>query len=120
MAKFSSLLKRATGVRRGAILVDAAPDQGGCFETSHPTSYDEPTFTVDGRAHYCVANMPGGVPRTSTRARTNATLPYERMLAPQRFETLTASDSALDMGVNVAVGRITHAAVVAAFSELAV
>ena len=68
-------------MKPGAVLVDISIDQGGCFETSHPTTHAEPTFVVDGVIHYCVANMPGAVPRTSTLALTNATLPYVRALA---------------------------------------
>lgn len=109
-----------TLMRPEAVLVDVAIDQGGCFETSHPTSYDEPIFRVDGRIHYCVANMPGGVPRTSTRALTNATLPYVRRLASQGFDAAIASDPALAKGANIVAGRIVHHGVAAAFPDITV
>ena len=107
-----------TLMRPDVVLVDVAIDQGGCFETSRPTTYAEPTFLVDGRTHYCVANMPGAVPRTSTRALTNATLPYLLRLASQGFEAAVAADTALKKGVNVRLGRITHPGVAGAFPEL--
>ena len=106
-------------MKPGVVLVDVAIDQGGCFETSHATSYEDPIFEVDGRRHYCVANMPGGVPRTSTLALTNATLPYVRRIARDGVKTATAADPALALGVNVSAGRIVHAGVAAAFPDLA-
>jgi alanine dehydrogenase len=98
-------------MKRGAVLVDVAIDQGGCFETSHPTTHHDPTFEVDGIAHYCVANMPGAVPITSTQALTNATLPYAIALADRGMEGAIRSDPGLRLGVNVASGHVTHPAV---------
>jgi alanine dehydrogenase len=93
------------------VLVDVAIDQGGCFETSHPTTHRDPTFDVDGIIHYCVANMPGAVPITSTYALTNATLPYVLALAEHGVIEAIRRDPGLRLGVNVARGRITHPAV---------
>ena len=101
-------------MKPGAVLVDIAIDQGGCFETSHPTTHAEPTFVVDGVIHYCVANMPGAVPRTSTFALTNATLPYVRELAGLGWEEALKRDSGLAAGLNVHAGKITHPAVASA------
>jgi alanine dehydrogenase len=98
-------------MEQGAVLVDIAIDQGGCFETSRPTSHAEPTYVVDGIVHYCVTNMPGAVPRTSTFALTNATLPYVRTLVDLGWQTALARDSGLANGLNVHAGAITHAAV---------
>jgi alanine dehydrogenase len=91
--------------------VDVAIDQGGCFETSRPTTHRDPTFEVDGVIHYCVANMPGAVPITSTYALTNATLPYVLALADFGVAEATRRDPGLRRGVNVAGGRVTHPAV---------
>jgi len=101
-------------MRAGSVLVDIAIDQGGCFEGSRPTTYDEPTFAVHGSRFYCVANMPGAVPQTSTIALTNATLPYVLALADKGWEAATAADPALRSGVNVAAGRLRNAAVASA------
>ena len=98
-------------MKPGAVLVDISIDQGGCFETSHPTTHAEPTFVVDGVIHYCVANMPGAVPRTSTLALTNATLPYVRALADLGWEAAFRRDPGLAAGLNVYAGQITHEAV---------
>jgi alanine dehydrogenase len=98
-------------MKRGAVLVDVAIDQGGCFETSHPTTHHDPTFEVEGIAHYCVTNMPGAVPITSTQALTNATLPYAIALADQGVEGAIRRDPGLRLGVNVANGQVTHPAV---------
>jgi alanine dehydrogenase len=98
-------------MEQGAVLVDIAIDQGGCFETSRPTSHAEPTYVVDGIVHYCVTNMPGAVPRTSTFALTNATLPYVRTLADHGWQAAIARDPGLAQGLNVHAGAITHAAV---------
>ena len=95
-------------MKPGAVLVDIAIDQGGCFETSHPTTHAEPTFVVDGVIHYCVANMPGAVPRTSTFALTNATLPYVRALADLGWQAALKRDPGLAAGLNVHAGQITH------------
>jgi len=94
-----------------AVLVDVAIDQGGCFETSRPTTHSDPTFEVDGVIHYCVANMPGAVPVTSTFALTNATLPYVLALADHGPLAAAAADPGLARGINVATGQVTHAAV---------
>jgi alanine dehydrogenase len=94
-----------------AVLVDVAIDQGGCFETSHPTTHGDPTFEVDGIIHYCVANMPGAVPVTSTYALTNATLPYVLALADHGVAEAARRDPGLKLGINVARGKVTHPAV---------
>ena len=98
-------------MRKGAVLVDIAIDQGGCFETSHPTTHEDPVFVVDGVIHYCVANMPGAVARTSTIALGNVTLPFVLKLANMGAEAAMAADPHLAEGLNVAGGKITHAAV---------
>jgi alanine dehydrogenase len=95
-------------MKRGAVLVDISIDQGGCFETSRPTTHADPTFVVDGVIHYCVANMPGAVPRTSTFALTNATLPYVRSLADLGWQAALKRDPGLAAGLNVHAGEITH------------
>ncbi len=101
-------------MKPGAVLVDIAIDQGGCFETSRPTTHADPTFAVHGVIHYCVTNMPGAVPRTSTVALTNATLPYVKSLADLGWQQAAARDSGLANGLNVHAGRVTHAAVASA------
>jgi len=93
------------------VLVDVAIDQGGCFESSRPTTHRDPTFQVDGITHYCVANMPGAVPITSTFALTNATLPYVLALADHGVAGALRRDPGLRSGVNVAAGKVTHPAV---------
>ena len=98
-------------MRRGAVLVDIAIDQGGCFETSHPTTHEDPVFVVDGVIHYCVANMPGAVARTSTIALGNVTLPFVLKLANLGAEAAMQADPHLAEGLNVAGGKITHPAV---------
>ena len=98
-------------MKPGAVLVDVAIDQGGCFETSRPTTHRDPTFEVDGITHYCVANMPGAVPITSTHALTNATLPYAIALADHGVAEAIRRDPGLRPGVNVAAGKVTHPAV---------
>jgi alanine dehydrogenase len=98
-------------VPNGAVIVDVAVDQGGCVETTHPTTHSEPTYYVEGVLHYCVANMPGAVPRTSTFALTNATLPYALKLANNGFRAAVTSDSGLAAGVNAYRGKLTYAAV---------
>jgi alanine dehydrogenase len=98
-------------MKPGAVLVDVSIDQGGCFETSRPTTHREPTFEVDGVTHYCVTNMPGAVPITSTYALTNATLPYVVALADKGVAGAIEADPGLRMGVNVANGKVTHPAV---------
>jgi len=100
-------------MKPAAVLVDVSIDQGGCFETSRPTTHSHPTFEVDGVIHYCVANMPGAVPVTSTYALTNATLPYVLALADHGVRGATVRDPGLRLGVNVAGGQVTNAAVAA-------
>jgi alanine dehydrogenase len=101
-------------MRPHAVLVDVSIDQGGCFETSRPTTHSDPTFEVDSITHYCVTNMPGAVPITSTYALTNATLPYVIELAERGVEGALERDPGLRLGLNVAEGRITYPAVAAA------
>jgi alanine dehydrogenase len=98
-------------MKRRAVLVDVSIDQGGCFETSRPTTHSDPTYEVDGVTHYCVTNMPGAVPITSTYALTNATLPYVLELADHGVREAISRDPGLRIGVNVAAGRVTHPAV---------
>jgi alanine dehydrogenase len=98
-------------MRERAVLVDVSIDQGGCFETSHPTTHSDPVYEVDGVTHYCVANMPGAVPVTSTFALTNATLPYVLALADRGLEGAIEKMPGLRPGVNVADGKVTHPAV---------
>lgn len=98
-------------VPNGAVLVDVAVDQGGCFETTHATTHSNPTYYEEGVLHYCVANMPGAVPRTSTFALTNATLPYALELANKGFERAIADDAGLKEGVNTYAGKCTYEAV---------
>jgi alanine dehydrogenase len=105
-------------MKRNAVLVDVSIDQGGCFETSRPTTHSDPTFEVDGITHYCVTNMPGAVPITSTYALTNATLPYALELA-DGVEQAISSSRELQSGVNVRAGEIVHPAVVHALATLA-
>jgi alanine dehydrogenase len=98
-------------VPNGAVIVDVAVDQGGCIETTHPTTHSDPTYYVEGVLHYCVANMPGAVPRTSTFALTNATLPYALRLAKRGFFDAIGSDPGLKAGVNTYAGHCTYEAV---------
>jgi len=93
------------------VLVDVSIDQGGCFETSRPTTHSDPTYEVDGITHYCVTNMPGAVPITSTYALTNATLPYVIELAEHGVEEALERNEGLRMGLNVQDGEIIHPAV---------
>jgi len=106
------------GMKPGSVLVDIAIDQGGCFEHSRPTTHDEPTFAVHQSIYYCVANMPGAVPNTSTRALTNATLPYVIALAHKGWKQALKDDAALALGLNTHKGKVTHPAVAHAFEEL--
>ncbi|SDI68697.1 alanine dehydrogenase [Salipiger marinus] len=103
-------------MKPGAVLVDVAIDQGGCFETSRATTHDDPVYTVDGIQHYCVANMPGAVPRSSTLALGNATLPFLLALADKGWRTACAEDPHLRGGLNVHAGQLTNGAVAAALS----
>jgi alanine dehydrogenase len=101
-------------MKRGSVLVDVAIDQGGCFETSRPTTHDAPVFTVDGIIHYCVANMPGAAPLTSTYALTAVTLPFVLKMAEMGVEAALAADAHLARGLNIRAGKIMHPAVAAA------
>jgi alanine dehydrogenase len=102
-------------MRPGSVAVDVAIDQGGCIETSRPTSHSDPVFFVEGVLHYCVTNMPGAVPRTSTLALSNATLPYGLELADHGLRGASRRDPALARGVNVLDGTVVHRAVAEAF-----
>jgi alanine dehydrogenase len=101
-------------MRPGSVLVDIAVDQGGCFQDTHPTTHDDPTFRVHGSMFYCVANMPGAVPNTSTSALTNATLPYIRQIASLGWRDALRADAALAGGLNVAGGAVVNPGVAAA------
>jgi len=103
-----------TSMKRGAVIVDVAIDQGGCIETAHPTTHTHPSYVLHDVVHYCVTNMPAAVPRTSTLALTNATFQYVRQLADQGFNAAMASNPGLRAGVNTYRGALTHAAVAAA------
>ena len=102
-------------MKKGSVLVDVAIDQRGCFATSHPTTHAEPTYEVDGIIHYCVANIPGAVPCTSTLALTNATLPYAVKLADMGWEKACETDSGLKKGLNIVNGKVVFPAVAEAF-----
>jgi alanine dehydrogenase len=99
------------GMQDGAVIADVAIDQGGCFETSRATTHSQPVYVVDGVTHYCVANMPGAVPVTSTKALTNVTLPYVEAIADEGLTAAVARDPSLARGVNVLEGKITYEAV---------
>jgi alanine dehydrogenase len=101
-------------MRRGTVVVDVSIDQGGCFETSRPTTHSNPTYVVDGVVHYCVTNMPGAVARTSTFALNNATLPFTLALADKGYGPAMAADCHLRDGLNIIAGKVTHEAVAAA------
>ena len=103
-------------MRPGSVLVDVAIDQGGCFETSHPTTHSDPVYEVDGILHYAVANIPGAVPYTSTSALTNATLRYAIALADKGWQRACRDDAALRLGLNVVEGKVTYRAVADVFS----
>ena len=98
-------------MKAGAVVCDVAIDQGGCFETSRPTTHSDPVYVVDEVTHYCVANMPGAVPVTSTKALTNVTLPYVEAIADHGLAEAVARDPALARGVNVLDGKIIYEAV---------
>jgi alanine dehydrogenase len=102
-------------MKPGAVMVDVAIDQGGCFETSKPTTHSEPTYSVDGILHYCVANMPGAVPLTSTVALTNATLPYAVAIANRGWQAVAQEDPGVSQGINIVNGKITYRGVADAF-----
>lgn len=116
-AKAPKLIRRDMlgEMRAGTVLVDVAVDQGGCIETCTPTTHDDPTFLIDDVVHYCVANMPGAVPYTSTLALTNATLPYAIRLAQRGWRDACLADEALARGVNVVDGQVTYRGVAEAF-----
>lgn len=103
-------------MRPGTVLVDVAVDQGGCIETCHPTTHENPTFIIDGVVHYCVANMPGAVPYTSTLALTNATLPYALQLANKGWQKACRDNADLKMGLNVVDGKVVYKGVAEAFN----
>lgn len=102
-------------MKPGAVLVDVAIDQGGCFETSRATTHSDPIYTVDGVVHYCVANMPGAVPKTSTMALTNATLPYALEIANKGWKTAMQENEEIKLGANVIQGKVTYQGVADAF-----
>ena len=102
-------------MKRGAVLVDVAIDQGGCFETSRPTTHSNPIYTIDGVIHYCVANMPGGVAKTSTMALTNATLPYAIEIADKGWKRAMRENPEIKLGANVVEGKVTYGGVAEAF-----
>jgi alanine dehydrogenase len=108
--------ERLQSIRHGAVIVDVAIDQGGCAASSRPTTHDDPVFIVDGILHYCVANMPGAYPRTSTLALTNATLPYIRQLAALGVEEALRTSPPLASALNLRSGTITHPALAAAYA----
>lgn len=117
-AKAPSLIKRdmLKTMRPGTVLVDVAVDQGGCMETTRPTTHEDPVFIIDGVVHYCVANMPGAVPFTSTIALTNATLPYAIQLADKGWKTACSENEPLRKGLNVVGGKVTYKGVADAFN----
>ena len=116
-AKAPKLITREMlkNMKKGTVLVDVAIDQGGCFETSHPTTHTAPTYEVEGILHYCVANMPGAVPLTSTVALTNATLPYAAAIAAEDWREVVRKHPGIAAGVNIACGRVTYRGVAEAF-----
>jgi alanine dehydrogenase len=116
-AKAPHLIKRADlkVMKPGSVIVDVAVDQGGCVETIKPTTHENPTYFVDGILHYAVANMPGGVPRTSTLALTNATLSYGLRLARDGWKKASREDGALRLGLNVVEGKVVYPGVAEAF-----
>jgi alanine dehydrogenase len=103
-------------MKPGAVLVDVAVDQGGCIETCQPTTHEAPTFVIDGVVHYCVANMPGAVPFTSTLALTNATLPYAIQLADKGWKKAAQGNPELKAGLNIIKGDVVYQAVAATFN----
>ena len=117
-AKAPKLLTREMikKMKPGSVVVDVAIDQGGCFETSHPTTHDAPVYEVDGIIHYCVANMPGAVPKTSTQALTNATLPYALEIANKGWREAMLTNDEIKKGANVINGLVTYKAVAEAFN----
>ena len=116
-AKAPKLVTRADLklMKPGSVVVDVAVDQGGCIETIKATTHENPTYVVDGIVHYAVANMPGGVPRTSTLALTNATFPYAKRLARHGWKAACKADPALFLGLNVIEGQVVYPGVAEAF-----
>jgi alanine dehydrogenase len=116
-AKAPRLIRREdlASMQPGAVIVDVAIDQGGCVETIHATTHDDPVYTIDGVIHYGVANMPGGVPRTSTLALTNATFPYVKQLAKKGWKRALRENAALAKGLNVVDRKVAYPAVAAVF-----
>ncbi len=116
-AKAPNLVRRGDLklMKPGSVIVDVAVDQGGCIETTKPTTHEQPTYLVDGILHYAVANMPGGVPRTSTLALTNATFPYAKRLAKLGWKQACRQDPALELGLNVVEGKVAYPGVAEAF-----
>jgi alanine dehydrogenase len=116
-AKAPKLVRRGDLARMqpGSVIVDVAIDQGGCVETIRPTTHENPTYVVDGVIHYAVANMPGGVPRTSTLGLTNATFPYAKRLARFGWKDACRKDPALALGLNVVEGKVVYPGVAEAF-----
>ncbi|MCD6298257.1 MAG: alanine dehydrogenase, partial [Deltaproteobacteria bacterium] len=102
-------------MKKGSVIVDVAIDQGGCVETAKPTTHDQPIFEVDGIIHYCVANMPGAVSYTSTKALTNATLPYALELADKGYGKAARENQDIAKGINIIKGKVTHKGVAEAF-----
>ncbi len=102
-------------MKKGTVIVDVAIDQGGCFETSRPTTHDDPIYEVDGVIHYCVANMPGAVSMTSTIALTNATLPYALEIADKGIHRAALENPEIAQGINIFEGKVTHPGVAEAF-----
>ena len=116
-AKAPQLVRREDlkTMQPGSVIVDVAIDQGGCFDTSHATTHEDPTYVVDGVIHYAVANMPGGVPRTATLALTNATLPYALLLANKGWKKALRDNAALRKGLNIVEGKVTYPGVAESF-----
>jgi alanine dehydrogenase len=102
-------------MKQGSVIVDVSVDQGGCVETTKPTTHENPTYVVDGVIHYAVTNMPGGVPRTSTLALTNATFPYARSLAQAGWRAACRASRALRLGLNVVEGKVVYPGVAETF-----
>jgi alanine dehydrogenase len=102
-------------MNKGTVLVDVSIDQGGCFETSRPTTHSNPTFIVDGMVHYCVENMPGALPKTSTLALTNSTLPYALEIADKGWKRTLKENPEIRLGANVVKGKVTYQGVANAF-----
>ena len=105
-------------MEKGSVLVDVAIDQGGAFETSHPTTHQQPIFIVDGIVHYCVANIPGAVPMTSTRALTNSTFPYIIDIADKGWEKACKENNSLNEGLNIVKGDIVYPALKLQYKDL--